>query len=95
MAPFLKKELFSRDFQEGRWPIQAKNGPLRSENVPVVGSSQPNLVVSNLGVCNFYEEALFCALCALLRPLRSFADLCLRCFALICALLRVSASKCV
>ena len=46
----------------------------------------PNLVVSNLVVCTFYAEALFCALlrsfasfCTLLR---SFADLRLRSFAL-------------
>ena len=52
------------------------------------------MVVSNLAVCNFYAEALFCAL---LRPfvlfcalLRSFADLRLRSFALICAHVRVS-----
>ena len=48
----------------------------------------PNLVVSNLVVCNFYAEALFCAL------LRSFADLRLRSFALICALLRTFACFC-
>ena len=38
-------------------------------------------VVSNLGVCNFYAEALFCAL------LCSFPLLRLRSFALICDLL--------
>ena len=50
-------------------------------------------VVSNLVVCNFYAEALFCAL---LRPFALFcalfADLRLLSFALICAHLRVSAS---
>ena len=56
-----------------------------------------DVVVSNLGVCNFYAFALFCAL------LRSFAPFCKLCarlqtcarlhpFALICAHLRVSAS---
>ena len=37
-----------------------------------------DMVVSNLVVCKFYAEALFCTL------LRSFADLRLRSFALIC-----------
>ena len=48
-----------------------------------------NLVVLNLVVCNFYAEALFGTL---LRPLRSFADLHLRSFALFCSHLRVYAS---
>ena len=59
----------------------------------------PNLVVSNLAVCNFCEEALFCTLlrlfalfCALLH---SFADLRLHSFALICALLRAFACFCI
>ena len=50
--------------------------------------------VSNLVVCKFYAEALFCAL---LRPfhLHSFTDLRLRSFALVCALLRAFACSCV
>ena len=47
----------------------------------------PNLVVSNLVVCNFCAEALFCAL------LRSFADLRLRAFALFCVFLRTTAFR--
>ena len=42
----------------------------------------PNLVVSNPVVCSFYVEALICTL------LRSFADLCLRSFALFFVFLR-------
>ena len=53
----------------------------------------PNLVVSNLVVCNFYVEAHFCAL------LRPFALLCallrLRSFAFACAHLRSLACFCV
>ena len=49
----------------------------------------PNLVASNLVVCNCYVEALFCAL---LHPFALFADLRLLSFALICAHLRVSTS---
>ena len=56
----------------------------------------PNLVVLNLVVCNFYADALFCALwrsfapfCALCAHLRSFA------FALFCAHLRSFARLCV
>ena len=52
----------------------------------------PNLVVLNLVVCNFYAEALFCALFADLR-LRSFADLRLRSFARIRAFLRTTAEN--
>ena len=57
----------------------------------------PNLVVSNLVVCNFYVEALFCAL------LRSFAFFCglavalfgshLRSFAFFCMFLRPTAFR--
>ena len=43
----------------------------------------PNLVVSNLLVCKFYAEALE----------RSFVDLCLRSFALICVFLRPTALR--
>ena len=60
---------------------------------------------NKLVVCNFYAEALFCALLRLLALLRSFApfsallhcfaDLRLRSFALFCAHLCVSASACV
>ena len=50
----------------------------------------PNLVVSNLDiVCNFYAEALFCAL------LRSFALFCGLAFAMFCAHLRSFARICV
>ena len=49
----------------------------------------PNVVVSNLVVCNFYTEALFCA------PLRPFVLFCGLPFALICALLRAVACFCV
>ena len=56
----------------------------------------PNMFVSNLVVCNFCAEELFCSLlhpfCALLR---SFADLRLRSFALICVILRSFACFCV
>ena len=56
----------------------------------------PNLVVSNVVVCNFYAEVLFCAP---LRPFTPFYALLHSCvyalllsFALFCAHLRVSAS---
>ena len=49
----------------------------------------PNLVVSNLVVCNFYAEALFCAL---LRPFALFCGLAL---ALFCPHLRSFACFCV
>ena len=49
----------------------------------------PNLCVSNLVVCDFYVEALFCAL------LRSFANLRLRSFALFSFFLHAFACFCV
>ena len=59
----------------------------------IVGTKEycefPNLVVSNLVVCNFYAEALFCA------HLRSFALICahLRSFARICVFVRPTAFR--
>ena len=63
----------------------------RESSVGMLGVPKPGCF--NLVVCNFYTEALFCTL---LRPalLRSFADLRLRSFALICALLRAFACFC-
>ena len=73
--------------------------PRNSRDIPK--GPCPNLVVSNLVVCNFYADALFCALlrpfapfCALLRPFALFANLHVRCFALICTLLRTFACFC-
>ena len=66
-------------------------------SLPAITWEFPNLVVSNLAVCNFYAEALFCALlqtrvCALLRP---FALSCTLLQTCVCALLCAIACFCV
>ena len=61
-------------------------------DAPVHTLEFPNLVASNRVVCNFYPEALFCTLCALLR---SFAGLPLRSFAYICVLSHSFACFCI
>ena len=78
--------------QRVAWRAKTKptNNATHKQNFPGLLAVPKTLVVSNLVVCNFHAEALHCAplrsfapFCALLC---SFADLCLRSLARICAL---------